>query len=122
VFEVVEHGGQADEEEAGDGYSDGDDQSYDGEGLGGMPATDPEAHDLVDSGHEDDGEESADVDDLEDLAEVPGENQSQEDGEDEEDVTADGDVVTAVAFELFDRQDGFFFQQDVGSGWVEFVR
>ena len=41
-------------------------------------------------GHEDDGEEGADVDDFEDLAEAPGEGEAERDGEDEEDVAADG--------------------------------
>jgi hypothetical protein len=115
VFEVVEDGGKADDEEAGDGDGYGGDESNDGDGAGGMPATDAEAHDLVDSGHEDDSEEGADVDDLQDLAEVPGENQKEGYGEDEEDVAADGDVMATVALQFFDRQNGFFVQQGSGS-------
>ena len=48
------------------------------------------SHDVADDGHEDDGEERADVDELEDLAQAPGERQAERDREGEEDVAADG--------------------------------
>jgi hypothetical protein len=118
----VEDGRQTDDEEAHEDDGDGDDQSDDRDGLGGTPAANAQAHDPLDGRHEDDGEESADVDDLKDLAKVPGESESQEHGEDEDDVTSDGDIVAAVALELFDRQDGFFFQQGSGSGCGFLVR
>ncbi len=48
------------------------------------------AHDLLHQRHEDDGEEGADVDDLEDLAKAPGEREAESEGEGEEDVAAYG--------------------------------
>ena len=52
---------------------------------------------LLHQRHEDDGEEGADVDELEDLAQTPGEGEAESDGEGEEDVAADGgDLVGAI--------------------------
>ena len=45
--------------------------------------------DAVDGGHQDDGEEGADVEDLELFAELPGEGEQEQDADGEEDVAAD---------------------------------
>ena len=55
-----------------------------------MGAAKTEAHDAVDGGHEHDGEERADVDEGEDLAQTPGENEGKQHSEGEEDMAADG--------------------------------
>ncbi|MGD0648811.1 MAG: hypothetical protein ABR971_12550 [Acidobacteriaceae bacterium] len=56
-----------------------------------------QAHDLLHQRHEDNSEEGADVHELEDLAQTPGECEAESDGEDEEDIAADGgDLARAV--------------------------
>ena len=55
-----------------------------------MPATDRELADPGDDGHEDDGEEGGDVEDLELAGEAPGEAEGDEDREEEDDVGAGG--------------------------------
>jgi hypothetical protein len=67
----------------------GDDHEDDADGAGGLVATDLEVADPVDDGHQNYGEEGADVEDLELFRELPGEAE-EEDGEEEEDVAADG--------------------------------
>jgi hypothetical protein len=52
----------------------------------------------LDDGHEDDGEEGADVDDFEDAAELPREAEGEEDGEEEEDVAARGGAAALLAW------------------------
>jgi hypothetical protein len=46
--------------------------------------------DADDDGHEDDGEETADVEDQQLLLEGPGEGEEKDDGDGEEDIAADG--------------------------------
>jgi hypothetical protein len=50
---------------------------------------DLEAHDALHDGAEDDGEESADIEQLEHMAKMPGEGEGEGDREGEEDVAAD---------------------------------
>jgi hypothetical protein len=64
-------------------------QERDGEAAGDMAsAAHLELHDVVDDGHEDDGEERADVDQEEDIAQAPCQQRGQHDAEGEEDVAA----------------------------------
>ena len=51
-----------------------------------------EGDDAVDHGHQNDSEEGADVDELKDLAQVPGRGEREGDSEDEEDARAHGAV------------------------------
>jgi hypothetical protein len=55
-----------------------------------MVAADVELGDAGDGGHENDGEEAADVEDQDLFPECPGEGEKEEDGDGEEDVAADG--------------------------------
>jgi hypothetical protein len=55
-----------------------------------MVAAEVQLCDTDDNGHEDDGEESADVEDQQLLLEGPGEGEEKEDGDGEEDIAADG--------------------------------
>jgi hypothetical protein len=52
-------------------------------------AAQPDAHDVVDQRREHDGEERADVDEGEDLAQTPGQSERQQDRDGKEDVAAD---------------------------------
>ena len=54
-----------------------------------MIAAEVELRDARDGGHENDGEEGADVEDQELFFEGPGEGEEEEDGDGEEDVAAD---------------------------------
>jgi hypothetical protein len=54
------------------------------------PTAQFEAHECADGGHEDYGEERADVDEQENLAQTPRQRQRDDDAEGEEDVAADG--------------------------------
>ncbi len=89
-------GGRRDDEEERESEEDGENQSDDGEWAGGRPVADVQAHDVLHERHEDDGEERADVDDLEDLAETPGEREAESEREGEEDVAADGGDLLRV--------------------------
>jgi hypothetical protein len=51
--------------------------------------------DAGDGGHEDDGEEGADIEDQQLLLEGPGEGEAEEDDETEENVAADGGAGTS---------------------------
>ena len=91
LVEVADDGGKSDDEKEDDGEKDGAEQKQDGErARDGMGAAKAEAHDAVDDRHEHDGEERADVDEGEDLAQTPGEGEGQQDSEGEEDMAADG--------------------------------
>jgi len=89
VAEVAQDRRQAGGEEEGEDESDGDDENEDANSAGGVIAAEVEFGDEFDGGHEDDGEESADVEDQELFLEGPGKGQEEEDGDGEEDVAAD---------------------------------
>src|SRR5437879_5638564 len=63
--EVAQNGGETGGDEQRDDAGDGDDEKDDGYGAGGMIAAQVEASDARDGGHEDDSEQSADVEDEE---------------------------------------------------------
>jgi len=89
LAEVAEDGRQAGGEEEREDASDSDDQKDDGYGTRGMVAADIELGDACDDGHENDGEEGADVEDQKLFLEGPGEGEKKEDRDAEEDVAAD---------------------------------
>ena len=67
---------------------DGGDENDDGDGARGAVAANVEFGDAGDDGRENDGEERADVDDLQLFEQVPGEVEREQDGDAEEDVAA----------------------------------
>jgi len=89
LAEVAEDRGQAGGEEEREDACDGDDQKDDGYGARGVVAADMELGDAYDNGHENDGEEGADVEDQDLFPEGPGEGEKEEDRDTEEDVAAD---------------------------------
>jgi hypothetical protein len=97
ALDVVHDRREREDEEEGEDEGDGEDQGDDGDWARRRPLADAQAHDLLHQRHEDDGEEGADVDHLEDLAETPGESQAEREREDEEDVAAHGgDLMRAI--------------------------
>ncbi len=73
VIEVAEDGREASGEEEGEDGGDGGDQKDNGDAAGRLVAAEIEPGDAADSGHEDDCEESADVEDQKLFLEGPGE-------------------------------------------------
>jgi hypothetical protein len=61
LAKVTHHGGQADDKEKGECEQNADDEDDDGNGAGGVIATEVERGDSVDDRPQDDGEEGADV-------------------------------------------------------------
>jgi hypothetical protein len=98
VFDIARNRGKADPEEEGEEGEDGEDDGNDGDGAGGRVVADPEPFDLLHDGGEDDGEESADVDQLEYGAKTPGEGEREGDREGKEDVAADAGGVAGLRF------------------------
>ena len=97
VLDVFCYGGKRYIEEDGDCSEHGEDEGDDRDRARGRVLLDAEAHDALQDGTKNDSEEGADVDDLEDLAETPGEGERERDGEGEEDVAAHGgDLAGAV--------------------------
>ena len=88
LAQVVHDRGQAEAEEEREGEENDGDKNDDCDSAGGTIAADGDFGDAVDGGHQDDGEEGADVEDLELLAEFPGEGEQEEDADGEEDVAA----------------------------------
>jgi hypothetical protein len=73
-----------------------------------------ELRDAIDGGHENDGEEAADIEDQELFPEGVGEGEKEEDGDREEDVAADFSVGSLLV-------SGEFFGRGVGqpiSPWL----
>ncbi len=66
VLNVMHDRRQGEDEEEGEGDEDGEHQGNDRQGTRGRPVADAQTHDVLHHGHEDDGEESADVDQLQD--------------------------------------------------------
>ena len=82
---------EAEDEDQGEAEDDGDEQKQDGQAARDMAFTAKiEAHDGVDDGHEDHGEERADIDQKHNIAQPPRERKRQQDAEGEEDVSTDG--------------------------------
>jgi hypothetical protein len=92
--DVADDGGEAEAEEEAEAEGDQADEQGDGHSAGdAAAATEFEGDDVVDEGKEDDGKEATDVNEQEDFAESPGEEQGEKDSEGEEDVAADGGVA-----------------------------
>jgi hypothetical protein len=89
LVEVAEDGRQARGEEECEDAGNGDDQKEDGYDARRMIAADIGLGDAADDGHENDGEEGADVEDQELFPEGPSEAEKEEDRDSEEDVAAD---------------------------------
>ena len=77
VTEVAQDGGQTGGEEERENDEDGGDEDDDGDGARRLVVADFELGDAVDGGHENDSEESADVEDEEFFLEGVGEGQKQ---------------------------------------------
>jgi hypothetical protein len=70
--EIANDGGKADGEEGCDSEKGDGEQKRNGEATGDVaPTAQLDAHDGSDGGHEDHGEERADVDEQENLAQTP---------------------------------------------------
>jgi hypothetical protein len=89
LAEVVHDRGQAGGEEDDQDHNAGGEEKDDGNRARGMVAAEVELCDADDNGHEDDGEESADVKDQQLLLEGPREGYKKQDGDAEEDIAAD---------------------------------
>ena len=97
ALDVASYRGESDIEKEGEGSEYGDDEGDDRDRAGGRVLSDPEAHDALHDGAEHDGEESADVNQLQDLAKTPGEREAKREGEGKENVASNrGDLVRAV--------------------------
>jgi len=95
LAEVAQNGRETDGEEDRQDEGDAENEKKDGYRAGDATATDVKGGDVADDGHQDGGEESADVDDQQLLLQGPGE------GEEEEDAEAEEDVAANVAAGLF---------------------
>ena len=74
-----------------------DDENDDGDGAAGLVAAEEvDCGDAVDDGHQDDGEEGADVEDFELFGELPGEEQGYEHAEGKEDVAVDANALLVL--------------------------
>jgi len=89
VAEIAQDRRKARGEEEGEDTGDGDDQENDGDDAGRTVAAKVNLGDAVDGRHEDDREESADVDDQDLLLECPGEGEQEQDADREENMAAD---------------------------------
>jgi hypothetical protein len=89
VLDVAGYGREADIEEEGEGGEDSEDEGNDCDRSGRRVLADAQGHDALHDGAEDDGEEGADVNQLEHQAQAPGEGEGESHGEGEEDVAAD---------------------------------
>ena len=99
--EIADNGWKGYGEEKDEREDNGAEKKEDSEAPGhGAPAN-LELHDPGDDGEEDNGEERADVEDLEFFEEMPGEKEADEQAEEEGDVTA-GDVAAALG--VFDEE------------------
>ena len=94
LVEVADDGWKCDEEEEGKREEDATEQKHDGDAARDVArAAQLEVPDAVDGGHQHDGEERADVDEGENLAQTPGKGESKQYSDSEEDVAADGEAV-----------------------------
>jgi len=97
VLNVFCYGRKTYIEEDGKSSEDGEDEGHDCDRARGRVFADADPHDALHDGAEDDGEEGADIDDFEDLAEAPGEREAESKREGKEDVAADrGDLRGAI--------------------------
>jgi hypothetical protein len=87
-MEVVHDRREAEGEEDDQNENRSDEEKDDGDGAGGMVAAKVGFGDAGDDGHQDDGEEGADVEDQQLLFERPGEGEEKKDDDAEEDVCA----------------------------------
>jgi hypothetical protein len=87
--EIVQNRRKAGGEKECKDPGDAGDEKDDGHGAGRMVAAKVELPDAIDGGHENDGEEAADVEDQDLFLERPGEGEEKKDGDGEEDVAAD---------------------------------
>ncbi len=107
VAEVAQNRGKAGGEEECQDQRDRDDQEDDGYGARGVVAAKAALRDPGDGWHENDSEESADVEDQQLLLEGPGETEEKKDEDGEEDVAADGGAGSLfVRGEVFGRGVG----------------
>jgi hypothetical protein len=114
LAEVAEDRREAGGEEEREDGGDADDQKDDRHSAGRVVAAQVELRDASDGGHEDYGEEGADVEDQEFFFEGPGEGEKKEDRDAEEDVAADfGAGSLLVGGEVFGRGVG-----QLGSPWM----
>ncbi len=94
LVQVADDGREADNKKQRKSEKDHGEEKRDGQSTGEVAsAAQLPEHDAVDDRGEHDGEERADVDQHEDVAQLPGEREHEQDGEGEEDVAADGVAV-----------------------------
>ena len=98
ITHVAQHGRQTEAEEESECEEYGNDEDNDRDGAGGVVAADRGCGDGVDDGHQDDGEERADVEHGQDFAELPGEGEQEQNANGEEDVAADAGAGFICAF------------------------
>lgn len=89
VAEVAQDGWQAGGEEESEDAGDDEQKDDDRADARRMASADAEERDPADDGHEDDGEERADVEDEELFTQGEGEGKEKQDADGEEDVAAD---------------------------------
>ena len=85
-LQVVQHGRQGKGEKEGGGAPHAQQQENDSQPLAGMPAPDVEPHNALDHRAEHHGEESADVEQQQNLAHQVRDQQDQSDGKGEDNV------------------------------------
>ena len=101
---IAGDGRESDPEEEEEREADSGDEKNDSDAAAGAPAPDVDLLIALDDGHENDGEERADVEDFQLFQQVPGECESKDDGEEEEDVAVD---LSALFRGLRDGNDRF---------------
>ncbi len=93
-MEVADDGGRPTvKKTVEDGDATGDEDDDGDAAAGPVAAEEVSRSDAVDDGHQDDGEEGADVEDLELFGELPGEDQRYEHTEEKEDVAVDASAL-----------------------------
>ena len=114
--EIAHDGGKGDAEEEDGGAEDDEKEDDDADGARGAVLAEAERFDVADDGGEDDGEESADVEDFKLFEEVPGDIQGEQDADGEEDVTVDG----AALLRSFDgANNGGFWRGTLRHGGLD---
>src|SRR5882762_9836823 len=87
--EIAENRWQAEPEEECNAAKDTDEQNDNDDWTGEVIAADLPLHHLTHNRYKHDGKKAGDVDDLEDVDKLPAKEQSTDDGDGEEDVSAD---------------------------------
>ena len=106
VLEIAEDRRKSAGEERSKKEADDDNEDEDRDNAGGVIAAEPRLPDAIDDRHQHDGEQCADVEDLDLLGEIPREREQEKDGNGEEDV-----AVNLGARPLLRRGD------DGSGGW-----